>query len=128
MQHITKVDDDQRLVFGWFNISVRKDGKLVQDLHQDMIEPHVLEDAAYGFVLDYRQGGEMHVGKSKATLVESMVVTPEKLEAMGLPRDALPTGWWGGFKVHDDEVFAKVKSGEYAMFSIEGVAEREEVE
>lgn len=126
-QRILKVDEHEHLVFGFFNVSMRADGELLEDLHGDLIEPGELEKAAYEFVLDYREGGAMHKGTSKATLVESFVVTPEKLEKMGLPRDAIPPGWWGGFKVHDDDVFAKVLSGEYSMFSIEGEAARVEV-
>ena len=33
-------------------------------------------------------------------------------------------GWWIGFKVTDDDVWAKVKDGTYPMFSIEGEAVR----
>lgn len=40
----------------------------------------------------------------------------------------LPEGWWIGFRVTDPDVWDKVKSGEYPMFSIEGEAVREEVE
>jgi hypothetical protein len=43
---------------------------------------------------------------------------------MGLPEDALPQGIWLGFRVND-ETFAKVKSGDLKMFSIEGSAQRE---
>lgn len=124
---ITKIDEDQRLVFGFFSVSVRKDGQLLKDLHDDIIEPAELEKAAYDFVLQSREGGTMHRGAVKATLVESMVFTPEKMELMGLAKDALPTRWWGGFKIHDDETFQKVKKGEYRMFSIEGTAQRVEV-
>lgn len=40
----------------------------------------------------------------------------------------MPVGWWIGFRVTDDDVWEKVKSGEYSMFSIGGTAIREEVE
>jgi hypothetical protein len=46
---------------------------------------------------------------------------------MGIPDSTLPVGWWIGFKVLDQDVWEKVKSGEYPMFSIEGEAIREEV-
>ena len=70
----------------------------------------------------------MHERGDCATLVESVVFTEEKMEAMGIPTGTLPIGWWIGFLVTDDDVWEKVKNGELSMFSIEGEAEREEVE
>lgn len=93
-----------------------------------MIDPEELEKAAYNFVRLYREGGEMHERGDCATLVESVVFTEEKMIAMGIPEGTLPVGWWIGFLVTDDDVWEKVKDGTYTMFSIEGEAERVEVE
>jgi hypothetical protein len=123
---ILKVDDDNRLVFGWANVAVRKDGEQVTDSHDEQIDPGDLEAAAYLFNLEFRELNERHKGVSKGRLVESLAVTPEKLEAMGLAKDALPQGWWVGFFVEDDVAWEKVKKGEYQMFSIEGSAARVE--
>lgn len=125
---IAKLDEDQHLVFGWFNVAVRKDGKLLTDMEEDVVEVEELEKAAYDFVIESRQGGVMHQGNPKAVLVESIVITPEKLEKMGLPPDAVPARWWGGFKVLDGDTWSKVKKGELKMFSIEGEAVRVETE
>ena len=46
---------------------------------------------------------------------------------LGIPDGTLPVGWWIGFKVTDEDVWAKVKDGTYPMFSIEGSAIREEI-
>jgi hypothetical protein len=124
---IQKVDEDKRLVFGWANISVTVDGKLVEDYQEDMIDPAVLEEAAYKFAELYRDGGEMHERTGTAVMVESVMLTAEKQAAMGIPAGTLPVGWWIGFRVTDDDVWNKVKSGEYSMFSIGGTAVREEV-
>ena len=78
-------------------------------------------------MLKWREADEMHTQITKGHVVESLVVTPEKLEALGLPAGSLQTGWWVGFKV-DPVTFAKVQSGEFQMFSIEGTAQRVEVE
>lgn len=125
---IKKVDEDEQLVFGWANISVTVDGEQVLDYQEDMIDPEELERAAYNFVQFYRDGGEMHERTGVATLVESVILTEEKQIAMGLQPGTLPVGWWVGFKVTDDDVWEKVKTGEYSMFSIGGKAYREEVE
>ncbi len=125
---IMKSDDDKMLAFGWASVSMRVDGELIEDWQKDIVEPEELERAAYEFVLLYREGGEMHERGGAAVLIESVVFTEEKMQAMGIPAGTLPIGWWIGFKVLDKDVWEKVKDGTYPMFSIEGEAERVEVE
>lgn len=119
---IQKSSDEKRLAFGWASISEDENGAALVDLSEDVIAPETLENAAYEFVKLYREGGEMHKRGDCAVLVESVVFTKEKMAAMGILEGTLPTGWWIGFYVTDDEVWEKVKSGEYPMFSIEGTA------
>lgn len=124
---IMKSDDEKMLAFGWANVSMRVNGELIEDWQADIIEPEELENAAYNYVLISREGGEMHERGGAAVLIESVVFTKEKMKAIGIPEGTLPVGWWIGFKVLDEDVWEKVKSGEYPMFSIEGEAERVEV-
>ena len=128
MSKIQKIDDEKRLVFGWANVSIRADGEQIVDRQKDIIDPEDLEDAAYAFVELYGDGGEMHENPKVAKVVESCIFTPEKCEAIGITQDKLPTGWWIGFHVLDDDVWEKVKSGEYSMFSIAGTGQRVEVD
>ncbi len=65
----------------------------------------------------HRRGG---IGR----VVESIIFTEEKANALGIPAGILPKGWWIGFHITDDVVWQKIKSGEYSMFSIEGTAVR----
>ncbi len=125
---IMKSDEEKMLAFGWASVSMRVNGELITDWQGDMIEPKELEDAAYEYVRLYREGGEMHERGGVAVLIESVVFTEEKMQAMGIPAGSLPVGWWIGFKVLDQEVWKKVKDGTYQMFSIEGEAERVEIE
>lgn len=125
---IAKSNDEKMLAFGWASVSMTVDGELVEDWQNDIIEPEDLEKAAYEFVELYREGGEMHERGGAAVLIESVVFTEEKMQAMGIPAGTLPIGWWIGFKVLDEEVWEKVKDGTYSMFSIEGEAQRVEVE
>lgn len=124
---IKKMDDEKRFVFGWANIAIRADGEQIEDYQKDIIDPEDLELAGYDFVLNSRETGEMHQGGAKGHMIESFVVTAEKLQKMGLAPDALPQGWWIGFFVPDDDAWAKVRDGTYQMFSIQGSAVREEV-
>lgn len=124
---IVKIDTDQHLVFGWASVAIRKDGEQVVDLQDDVIDPDELEQAAYSFNLDFRAAGVNHEGESVGQLIESLVVTKEKLLSMGLEENALPQGWWVGFYVEDDAVFDKIKDGTYTAFSIQGHALREPI-
>lgn len=121
---IKKADDERHLAFGFAYVSQDEDGNQTEDHSGDQLEPEELESAAYQFVELYREGGEMHERGGCAVLVESMVFTKEKQQALGIPDGTLPVGWWIGFKVTDEDVWSKVKSGEYKMLSIEGTARR----
>ena len=127
---IFKTDDDKRLVFGWASVSITVDGEQLEDRQKDMIDPEDLEEAAYEYVLNFRDTGEEHIPtmRKKGKLVESCVFTAEKQKAMGIPEGILPIAWWIGFKIEDDEAWEKVKNRTYKMFSIEGKAKRIPVE
>ena len=129
LSHIAKVDEEKQYVFGWANVAIRVNGEQIEDYQGDIIDPEVLEEAAYKFVEFYGDSGEMHNGKGAvARVIESVMFTKEKQAAIGIPDGVVPEGWWIGVHVLDDDVWEKVKSGEYSMFSIEGEAIREEVE
>jgi hypothetical protein len=134
---ISKMDTDKRQVFGWCSVT-HIDGKPVIDLQGDYTPLEEIEKAAYTYVIESRKGGDMHRRVSKGSLfktdeplhtsdlVESFVVTPEKLVKMGLESDALPYGWWVGFKVNDEKQWEMVKNGERTGFSIHGSGRRVE--
>lgn len=127
---IYKSENDKRLVFGWASIAITVDGEQLEDRQGDMIDPEDLEDAAYEYVLNFRDTGEEHLPgyRKKGKLVESVVLTEDKQKAMGIPEGTVPVGWWLGFYIEDDAAWEKVKNGTYRMFSIEGKAEREPIE
>ena len=54
---VQKSDDEKRLVFGWASVAQEESGNTLVDLAGDVIEPEVLEQAAYDFVRLYREGG-----------------------------------------------------------------------
>lgn len=123
---IAKTDQSKGLVYGWANHIVDGAGQAIEDTQGDVIAPDELEGAVVEFMLDYRKSGEMHQGLANGTVIESLVFSPGKAVAMGLPTDvakACPVGWWIGVKVIPS-VMAKVMDGTYQMFSIQGEALR----
>lgn len=124
--NIAKTDDDKRLVFGWALVAKDKDGNVIRDHQNDIVDEDDLEEGAYEYVLNFRDSGEEHLPglRKKARMVESCVFTEEKQKALGIPQGIVPTGWWIGFYVDDDEAWNKIKNGTYKMFSIEGKAIR----
>lgn len=121
---VMKFDEEKRLVFGWAYVTHDPTGTLNVDKSGEFVDdPYEVEEAAYGFVLKSRTGDVDHTNVETSTLVESIMFTPEKIEKMGLPDGIIPTGWWVGFKVHDDTVWKN--RHKYTSFSIFGSASKE---
>jgi len=123
---VIKTLEDKNLVFGWGSVSSRVNGEVVKDFEEDIVDIDSLERVSYDFVLKYRDANINHAGPSVGDIVECVCFTKEKMKAMGIPEGVVPEAMWLGFKVND-ATFAKVKSGDLGMFSIEGSGKREEV-
>lgn len=124
---ITKSKEDECLVSGWANVAVNADGSIPLDWQGDVIRPETLEKAAINFMMDYRGSGVMHEGTEQGVVVESIVFTKEKQQAIGIPEGTVPEGWFITVKVTNEDVFKAVKEGKYKMFSIQGSAKRIEL-
>ena len=120
---ILKTDEEQRMVYGWASVVTEK-GEPVVDRQGDVIEPDTLVHAVNKFMEHIRVGKEMHKGDQIGAVIHSMPVTKEIGESLGIQSDR--EGWIVAFKVYDDDVWAKVKSGELAAFSIGGRAIKED--
>jgi hypothetical protein len=139
---IAKLDEDRRLAFGYANVAVRVDGEPLVDLHGEVVDVHSLEDCAYDYVVAHGGANVSHQGPVVARVVESAMLTAEKVRAMfsdghgnltisdeafAEVEKVMAGRWWIGFRVHDPATWNRVKRGELKMFSIEGVGEREEL-
>ena len=120
---ILKADEEQRMVYGWASVVTEK-GEPVVDRQGDVIEPDTLVKAVNKFMEHVRVGKEMHQGEQIGRVIHSMPVTKEIGEALGIQSDR--EGWVVAFKVYDDDVWSRVKSGELAAFSIGGKAIKED--
>jgi hypothetical protein len=131
----SKTDSERRQAFGWASV-VEVNGEPVVDLQGDFVTPDEIEKAAYSYVIKSRVGGHQHrrtddVHKDEPVkvgeMIESFVVTDEKVAKMGLP-ESMPRGWWVGFQYDDDDTWNKVKNREVTGFSIHGRGKRSPVE
>lgn len=129
---ITKADPKKKMIFGFFNINKIR-GELVEDLQGDLIPTEELEPAVYQFNLDARRHGLNHLEKDVGRLVESFMITEEKLETMSkcLSAQGIENiltveceGWFGGFKIDNDEIWEDIEKGKFPAFSIGGRGER----
>jgi len=121
---ILKVDDEQRMVYGWASVVTEK-GVPVVDRQGDVIEADTLVKAVNNFMEYVRVGKAMHTGEQVGVVVHSLPVTKEICDALGIQSDR--EGWVVAYKVYDDAVWAMVKSGELSAFSIGGRANKEEI-
>jgi hypothetical protein len=132
---ISKVDEEKRQVFGWASLTT-VDGQPVVDLQNDYISIEEIEKAAYDYVMNSRKGGDMHsrIGDDPlhvSDMIESVIITPDKLRKMGVPDEAISkvnTGWWVGYQVNDEQIWEKVKKNERTGFSIHGTGIRKDTE
>jgi hypothetical protein len=120
---ILKTDDEQRIVYGWASV-VTENGVPVVDRQGDVIEADTLVKAVNEFMEHVRVGKTMHSGDQTGMVIHSLPVTKEICESLGIQCNR--EGWIVAYKVYDDAVWAMVKSGELAAFSIGGRAVKEE--
>ena len=121
---VTKVDAERRIVYGYASV-ISKDGVPIVDRQGDIISADELEKAASDFMLGARFGKTMHKGDPTTTIIHSFPMTDETKKAYNIesPYEA----WLIAVKVHDDETWEMVKSGNLKDFSIGGAATRREV-
>lgn len=128
---ISKMNVEKKQVFGWASV-IEINGEPVIDLQGDVMTIDTIEKAAYDYVHKSRKGGNQHQRAGEEPLhvsdmIESFVLTPEKKDQMGLP-DTVPTGWWVGFQINDDDTWTAYKDGKLKEFSIHGSGTRKALE
>lgn len=118
---ILKADDEERIVWGWASISTIN-GEIVTDKQGDQIKPETMRKAATQFMLSSRMAKAMHEGEGIGEVVHSFPLTKEVAQLLGIYSPI--EGWIVAMKVHSEEVWKRVKSGELKAFSIGGKGKR----
>lgn len=121
---ILKVDDEQRIVYGWASV-VTENGIPVVDRQGDVIEIDTLVKAANSFMEEVRTTKSMHEGGEIGKFIHSLPITKELCTALGIQSDR--EGWIVACKIYDDATWARVKSGELSAFSVGGRGTREKI-
>lgn len=116
---IEKVDEEQRMVWGWAYVCQDENGQQVVDHSGQIVELAEIHKAAHEFMQESRLGGEMHAGEA-GSVPESIVVTDAVAQELGIT--SRKRGWFIGYHVDDDAAWEGVKSGRYQAFSIGGSA------
>lgn len=125
---VIKADTAQQIVYGWASVAVTVNGEPVEDLQDDVIAPEDLEQTSIDFMLTSRESGVMHEGKAVGQVIASLVTTPEIVKAFFGDDVTVQTGWILGVKLADPDTFRQVQEGKLAMLSIQGTADREEIQ
>jgi hypothetical protein len=127
-------DESQHILFGWAYVAKTIDGKQVVDHSGEFIKEENIEDlamATYAFNLAYRDADLRHSNVDKGILIESVVYTKEKIEAMkksGHLIGDISQGVWMGFYFPEDNDWNEIKKMKKPMFSLYGSAVKEYVE
>jgi len=118
----------KRQIFGILYVSRDKNNNLVEDLKKATIEQDVLEEAVYDYMLNSRVMGTMHIGKVETPVkfgrvIESFVITDEKMEALNIPLGlTYRCAWWVGFQVESNLVWQELEKGNLPDLSLRGIA------
>lgn len=118
---IFKVDEGQGIAYGFAIVCKEiKDGAAQEyyDLQGDHIPEESMLEAATEFALGARVGKEGHVGGQVADVVFVFPLTEAIAKGLGITTERY--GLVIGYRPRDPAVLAKIKSGEYAGFSIGG--------
>lgn len=112
---ILKADDEEQFILGPVLVPDQEDSQ------GDVVSREEIRNAAHRFLEHYNTLNLMHERPTTVAVVESFIA-PQDLQLGG---QIVRSGTWLlGAHVNDADVWAKVKSGHYRGFSIEGYAER----
>ena len=112
---IAMVEDEKRLVYGVVLVPDEVDSQ------GDVARAEVIEEAAHDYLASSRAVSKMHMEPATASVVESYIA-PCNLR---LSENEVKKGSWViTVKVGDEELWGRIRSGEYGGFSVGGLAER----
>jgi len=121
---VAKADTEKMIVYGWFSV-IEKRGVLVRDHEGDIITEDDLLEMAHDFIRRSRRAMVMHKNPIDAEVVESVLLTRDVQEALGVSLDR--AGWFGAVRYNDRSEWERDKAEGFVGFSWGGRAARERV-
>lgn len=118
---IQKVDEARQIVWG---IVYEPD---VVDTQGDFAKADEIEKACHQFLKDYNQIGKMHesvLSRQQAVTVESYIAPIDFVIGTSTVKKG---SWVMAVHIPDEDIWAQIKSGEIAAFSMGGVGKRRDV-
>lgn len=118
---IKKLDQEKHIATGWVSVVEDADGNPIIDAEGHLLPITELEKAVHSaFSTDSGKGkgGDLHETQGVIDVLESFVVTAEKRDALGFGKG--PAGWVASFRVNDENVWDKIKTGERPELSLRG--------
>lgn len=116
---VLKKDEAKRLIYG---IVLRPE---VADAHNDIMTPSEIEKSAHDYLMFYGYAGVDHTDEAMAKIVESYIAP---VDLVLNDRVVKKGSWLIAMKVFDDDLWIKVKQGDYNAFSAGGYAKRQNKE
>ena len=118
---IAMVEDEKRLVYGVVLVPDEVDSQ------GDVARAEVIEEAAHDYLASSRAVSKMHMEPATASVVESYIAPCD----LRLSENEVNSSKRGSslspvitVKVGDEELWGRIRSGEYGGFSVGGLAER----
>jgi hypothetical protein len=127
-------NEEDHTLFGWAYVAKDLSNNQIIDHSEEFVKEENfadLEVATYFFNIAYRQADIRHDCVAKGYLIDSMVFTKEKVEAMrksGHLKGDISLGVWMGYWFPEDEDWNAIKEMKSPMFSLYGNAIKEFVE
>ena len=115
---VLKADEGKRLVYG---VVLRPE---VPDAHDDVMTSDEIMKSAHNYLMFYRVVGEQHDKEADAMVAESYIAPMD----MNFDGKSIKKGAWVvAMKVLNDELWIKIKDGNFTGLSAGGFAKRNEI-
>lgn len=113
---VLKANDAKKIIYG---VVLRP---YIADAHDDTMITDEIEKSAHNYLMFYRNAGVNHIEEAEAMIVESYIA-PSDLTIN--KREITKGSWIVAMKIFDDNLWLKVKQGDFKAFSAGGYAKRE---
>lgn len=112
---VLKANDEKKLIYG---IALKPD---VPDAHDDIISNEEIQKSAHDYLMFRRNTGIQHEEEAQALICESYITPLD----MTIDNKTIKKGTWIiCMKIFDNDLWLKVKQGDYKAFSVGGYARK----